>query len=298
MMSTKVFVALGLWASITILTPATKAETWYEDFTDGVLGDDGVGGSTSGLEWQFSEEHQLIHGVGLRIFHSDLPSGRRSSAFATNIGLREGWSIRASGRLLPGTSNPPNNRLGVEISPLASANANGAFIALHQDGFADMQPGNANLFLPVVFANTNVDPFHEVVFQFDTFDEMLEAWIWTPDNPPQSGTPPLLRDDEGYFTSIFPSSWEPSAPGIYHFDSNRDSSAVWTSITISTEHIPFTPIPEPATFVLVASAIGRPWRSVGRELLRMPSPLVISPLTKVQRVHRPPARKICPLIQR
>ncbi len=224
------------------------AETWFEDFTDGVLGDDVVDGSPGGVEWAFDADYELAIGSGLRLYNTEQPIRSSSRAVATNVGLRRGWSIRATGRLLPGG---PNNRLGVLITPSATSFGGGADVDLHEDGFADAQGDDSNLLVPVVTGESGLNTLEDVVIQFDTFDGVLEAWMWKPENPPIVGDPPLLRDDEELLTTVFGEIWEPASPGLSHFDTRPGSSAIWSTILMSTEHIPLAPVPEPASAVLV-----------------------------------------------
>ena len=228
--------------------PTAIAQTWFEDFTDGVLGDDVVDGSPGGVEWAFDGEHELTIGSGLRLFNTEQPIRSSSRAVATNVGLTRGWSIRATGRLLPGTSN---NRLGVLITPSATSFGGGARVDLHDDGFADAQGDDSNLLVPVVTGESSLNPLEDVVIQFDTFDGVLEAWMWKPGSPPAVGDPPLLRDDEELLTTVFGEIWEPSSPGVRHFDTRPGSSAIWSTILMSTEHIPLAPVPEPTGAAII-----------------------------------------------
>ena len=205
------------------------AETWHEDFTDGDLSDD------SGLQWSiWPTPSGAATPLGMKLTSDpNIPSV--GGARVVNLGNRQGWSIRGQGKLL--------QSVGVIGPAVAIVDSGQDSIWSFVGGDGDMQLGSNLDGLSSSVVTTDLNPFdEEVVFQLDTLDGRIRLWAWDPDNPPEAEVPPII--DESF---DIPSG----NPTLWTLNDTEVSTALFSWVTISTEHIP---IPEPSAAILGALA--------------------------------------------
>ncbi len=199
---------------------SADGEVWFEDFTDGELGDD------SPLEWSLFPSGE-INSSGLRMLS---PAGAPSAgARVTNLVPRQGWSMRGQVRLLQS-----HGFLGPAIA-IQDSGAGSLWSLISADG--DLQFGNQAEDLATPTVSSDLRPMdREVVIQLDTFEGVIKLWAWHADEPPTAELPPMVED-------VFPIPV--GFPTLWTRSNDGPSQAVWSSMLISTTHLA---IPEPAAF--------------------------------------------------